>query len=309
MKPAAKIKIGVQLPEVEREVRWPEMREMALTAESVGFDSLWVGDHLIYRNPGEPVTGPWECWSVLCALAAITTRVELGPFVLATGFRNPALTAKMAATLDEISNGRLILGLGAGWNPPEYDAFGIAYDHRVDRFEEAWTIIRTLLRDATIDFHGTHYSMDHAEIRPRGPRADGPPLMIGSFGDRMLWITMPHADSWNVWYADFGNTIEGLAPIMAKVDAACIACGRDPEEVERTAAVLVGMPGGTGRNSGAVSERRIPAVSGTSEEIAHQLISFGDAGISHLQLVVDPITVESIAALGPAIAHVRSLGR
>ena len=148
------VKIGIQLPEVEREVRWPEIASMATLAEDVGFDSLWVGDHLLYRNAGEPARGPWEAWSQMAALAAITSRVEIGPLVAATSFHSPAMLAKKAATVDEISGGRLILGLGAGWNEIEYAAFGFAYDHRVSRFEEAFTIIRTLLREGTIDFDG-----------------------------------------------------------------------------------------------------------------------------------------------------------
>jgi alkanesulfonate monooxygenase SsuD/methylene tetrahydromethanopterin reductase-like flavin-dependent oxidoreductase (luciferase family) len=140
------LKVGVQLPEVERVVRWPELRQMALTAEEAGFDSLWVGDHLLYRRPLD-VVGPWEAWSTLAALAAVTERVELGPLVASTSFHNPAMLAKKAATIDEISGGRLILGLGAGWNEAEYTAYGFPFDRRASRFEEAFTIIRDLLRD------------------------------------------------------------------------------------------------------------------------------------------------------------------
>ena len=129
--PRRKLKVGIQLPEVEREVRWPELRDIARTAEAAGFDSLWTGDHLLYRNPGEPATGPWEAWSILSALAEATERVKLGPLVAATAFHAPAMLAKKAATVDEISNGRLILGLGAGWNPVEFAGFGFPFDHRV----------------------------------------------------------------------------------------------------------------------------------------------------------------------------------
>ena len=134
----ASLKVGVQLPEDEYVARWPELREMAVTAEEIGLDSIWLGDHLIYREPGGEPKGPWECLSLLSALAAVTKRVELGPLVLAAGFRNPAVTAKMAETIDEISGGRLILGLGAGWNEAEFRAFDIPYDHRVSRFEESF---------------------------------------------------------------------------------------------------------------------------------------------------------------------------
>ena len=161
------LKVGVQLPEVERLVPWPELRDMAQTAESVGFDSLWLGDHLLYRRPDGNV-GPWEVWTSLAGIAEATTRVEIGPLVASTSFHSPPMLAKMAATVDEISSGRLILGLGAGWNEPDYTAFGFPYDQRVSRFEEAFTIIRTLLRDGHIDFEGKFYSVRDSELRPRG---------------------------------------------------------------------------------------------------------------------------------------------
>src|SRR5215208_4311115 len=122
------LKIGIQLPEVERDARWPELRQMAELAEAVGFDSLWVGDHLLYRY-ADGNRGPWEAWSMLAALAAVTERVELGPLVACTSFHPPGLIAKMAATIAEISGGRLVLGLGAGWNETEFRAYGFPYDH------------------------------------------------------------------------------------------------------------------------------------------------------------------------------------
>src|SRR6187431_1875446 len=211
---------------------------MAQLAEQVGFDSLWVGDHLLYRDE-EGARGPWEAWSQLAALAAVTERMELGPLVACTSFHNPAMLAKKAATLDEISGGRLILGLGAGWNETEYSAYGFPYDHRVDRFAEAFTIIRTLLREGHIDFEGRHYQARDCELLPRGPRPQGPPLMIGSNGPRMLELTLPHVDAWNAWFAWFGNDVERLRPMLAAVDDATVAAGRDPAEVEKTVAVLV----------------------------------------------------------------------
>ena len=118
---------------------------MGLAIEGLGFDSIWVGDHLLYETPEGPV-GPWEAWSLLAALAAVTKRVQLGPLVAATSFHNPAMFARKATTVDEVSGGRLIVGLGAGWNEVEYRAYGFPFDHRASRFEEAFTIILTLLR-------------------------------------------------------------------------------------------------------------------------------------------------------------------
>ena len=295
------LKVGVQLPEVEREVRWPELRAMAQTAEDVGLDSLWVGDHLLFRFSDRPSRGPWEAWSTLAALAAATSRVEIGPLVAATSFHAPAMIAKKAATIDEISGGRLILGLGAGWAEAEYRAYGFPYDRRVSRFEEAFTIIRTLLRDGAIDFDGQFYQARDCELVPRGPRPGGPPLMVGSIGERMLSITAPHVDAWNAWYDWFGNAPGGITALNESVDAAARAAGREPAAIARTAAVLVRLPGGTGRVQGERPRAEAPAIAGSPEQIAAGLAAFAGVGISHLQLVLDPITARSIEALGPVL--------
>src|SRR3970040_1382564 len=144
------LKVGIQLPEVEREVRWPELLDMVRAIEDLGFDSIWVGEHLLYRFSDRGPRGPWEAWTLMAAIARVTSRVEFGPLVACTNFHNPALLAKQATMIDEISGGRLILGLGAGWNETEFRAFGFPFDHRINRFEEAFTIIRTLLRDGQI---------------------------------------------------------------------------------------------------------------------------------------------------------------
>lgn len=301
------MKIGIQLPEVERVVRWAELREMATTAERIGLDSLWVGDHLLYRYEDRPPRGPWEAWSTLAALAAVTERVELGPLVASTSFHNPAMLAKQAATIDEISGGRLILGLGAGWNRVEYDAFGFPYDHRVSRFEEAFTIIRELLTTGRSSFKGHYHLLADAELLPRGPRADGPPLMVGSIGERMMWITMPHVQAWNAWFAWFGNSPDRYRTLRDRVDAACRQVGRDPAEVERTVALLVALPGAQGRQLGDVSESEpeVEPIDGDPATLVPTLRAFAEEGVGHVQLVLDPITVESIAALEPTVAALR----
>src|SRR5215211_254506 len=198
------LKVGLILPDTEREMggetaRWSDLVVMARMAEDLGFDSIWNADHLIYRFPDKDVQGPWESWSLLAALAAVTSRVEIGPLVSCTSFRNPALLAKTADTVEEISGGRLILGLGAGWHEPEYIAFGYPFDHRVGRFAEAIRIIAGLLREGRVDFEGTYYQARDCELRPRGPRTSGPPIMIGTTGDRMLRLTAEFADLWNAW--------------------------------------------------------------------------------------------------------------
>ena len=218
-------------------------------------------------------------------------------------FHNPALLAKQAATIDEISGGRFILGLGAGSNETEFRAFGYPYDHRVDRFEEAFTIIRTLLQDGAIDFDGRYYQARDCELLPRGPRPGGPPLLIGSNGPRMLRVTMPYAQAWNSWFADIGNRPDGVGRLQDVVDEACRDVGRDPAEVERTVAVLVQMPGGTGRLQGDGTPGTVPPLEGPPEAIAESLRSYARAGISHVQLVLDPITLDGIRAIAPVLTE------
>jgi alkanesulfonate monooxygenase SsuD/methylene tetrahydromethanopterin reductase-like flavin-dependent oxidoreductase (luciferase family) len=296
------LKVGVQLPEVEYVASWPEQREMARTAEAIGLDSLWLGDHLLYQWEGRPSRGPWEAWTSLAAIAAVTERIQIGPLVAATSFHSPGMLAKKAATLDEISGGRLILGLGAGWNEADYRAFGFPFDHRVSRFEEAFTVIRTLLREGRCDFEGTYYQMRNAELLPRGPRPQGPPLMIGSEGERMLSITLPHVQAWNAWFAWFGNTVEGYRPLRDRIDEACRRAGRAPEEVERTVALFVAFPDAVGRSMGDRTDPDLTPLSSEPEALAGTLRAFADEGVGHVQLVLDPITADSIGRLAPMLA-------
>jgi probable F420-dependent oxidoreductase len=295
------LKVGVQLPEVEREVRWPEIRAMARLAEDVGLDSLWVGDHLLYRLDDGSTRGPWEAWTTLAGLAAVTERIAIGPLVACTSFHSPAMLAKQAATVDEISGGRLILGLGAGWNETEYRAFGFPFDHRVSRFEEAFTIISTLLRDGAIDFAGSYYEARDCELLPRPARPGGPPLLIGSNGERMLRIALPHVDAWNSWYRDFDNRPDGIARLRAIVDAAARDVGRDPADIERTVAVYVQLPGGTGRVMGDQTAVTVRPLTGPPDAMAEAFRAYARAGIGHVQLVLDPIVASSIEALGPVM--------
>ena len=286
------LKVGLILPDTEREMggataSWTDLRQLAQQAEALGFDSLWNADHLIYRFAGREVQGPWECWSVMAALAAVTERVEIGPLVSCTTFRNPALLAKIADTVDEISGGRLVLGLGAGWHEPEYDAFGYPFDHRVSRFAEAIAIIHPLLRTSRVDFHGAYHDAADCELRPRGPRRNGPPIMIGSTAPRMLALLAAYGDIWNAWAR---QTLEELAEDREKVDAAMEAAGRDPATVERTVSLLVDLPNATGRPS----EEKPGLKPGEPEALAAHLHAYAAAGISHVQLMIDPNTREGM---------------
>jgi alkanesulfonate monooxygenase SsuD/methylene tetrahydromethanopterin reductase-like flavin-dependent oxidoreductase (luciferase family) len=298
-------RVGVQLPEVERAVPWPEMVAMARAAEGAGFDSIWLGDHLLYDLPNGDVRGPWEVWTALAGLAAVTDRVELGPLVASTSFHAPAMLAKFAATVDAISGGRLILGLGAGWNRREYTAFGFPYDKRVSRFEEAFTIIRELLHSGRSDFRGAYYEVADCVLDPGPVRPGGPPLMLGSVSPRMMRIGLPHVDAWNVWWSDYGNDADEFAALRARVDDAVERAGRARGDVDATAAVLVQLPEGSGRLMGetykgrAVRPVRVP-------DLGEHLRAMDDAGARHLQLVLDPITVESIETVGAAVQAFRT---
>ena len=284
------MKIGVQLPEVEYEARRDELAAMARAAEEVGFDSVWVGDHLLYRDP---VRGPWDAWTTLAWLAGITERVELGPLVACTAFHPPGLLARMAAATHELSGGRLVLGLGCGWNEVEFRAFGLPFDHLVSRFEEAFTIVRGLLAGEHVTFHGRYHDVDDAVLLPKP--ATSPKLMLGANAPRMLSIGLPHVDSWNTWFSRYGNTVEGFAAENAGIDAAAERAGRDPATLERSACVFVSVESAGVRNNDEDVEP-VPA-----DALAAHLQSLADAGADEVILVADPITEASIRSLGTVI--------
>jgi len=288
------MKVGVQLPEVEREVRWPELRTLAVAAEETGFDSVWVGDHLLYRGDGRPERGPWDCWSVLAAIAAVTSRVELGPLVACTAFRPPSMLARAAAAVDELSGGRLRVALGSGWNEEEFRAFGIPFDERVTRFEEAFTQIRRLLAGERVTVDGRFGRLDDALLLP--PPARTPPLMIGGGGPRLLAATLPHVDWWNTWFEQFGNRADGFAAVNAGIDEACERADREPGEVRRSACLLVTIDGGAGERRASSDAPPVPA-----EALAAELAALAQAGADEAILVLDPITEPSIRSLRTAL--------
>lgn len=230
---------------------------------------------------------------MLSALAEATERVNLGPLVAATSFHAPAMIAKKAATIDEISGGRLILGLGAGWNKPEFEAFGLPYDHRVSRFEEALTIIHTLIRDGAIDFEGVYYTLREMELLPR-PRP-GIPLMIGSNGPRMLRIAAPFVDMWNTWHVWFDNQPERIGPLIDELEAACRDVGRDPTEIVKTAALYIQLSRGSGRIAGSEDRPTVQPI--PVDGAAEALAELGEQGITHVQIVLDPIDAEGVEEL------------
>jgi alkanesulfonate monooxygenase SsuD/methylene tetrahydromethanopterin reductase-like flavin-dependent oxidoreductase (luciferase family) len=278
------MKVGVQLPEVEREVRWPELLGLAHAAESAGYDSIWLGDHMLYRGDGRPERGPWDAWTMLAALAASTERVRLGPLVAATAFHAPGLTARMAAAIAEISAGRFVLGLGTGWNDTEFRAFGFDTERKVARFEEAFAIIRRLLDGERVTSSGRFYEVDDAVLLP--PPQHSVPLMVGTTGPRVLAAAGPHVDWWNCWYSWYGNTAEGFADLSARIEG----------NFRRSACVLVGVDGGRGERP---LEEDAPPVD--VESLPAHLDALAQAGADEAILVLDPIDEPSVVAAATAL--------
>jgi len=292
------MKIGVVINHTENTesgeaLSYPELREMAQTAEAGGLDSIWVFDHLLFRYDPAETQGIWECWTLLSALAEATERVELGTLVMCNPFRNPALLAKMAHTLDEISGGRLILGAGAGWHKPEFDAFGYSFEKRVDRFEEALQIMQPLLKGQRVDFSGTHYEMENCVITPLGPRAEGIPLLVGAKQPRMLRLVAQYADQWNT--AWLGQP-EELAERLVWIDAACADVGRDRATLDVTVGVAAVFP-----EFGETTNMTEKPLTGKAGELAEAFHVYEAAGAAHLIIFPQPTGLEAVERLAEGV--------
>ena len=274
-------------------VRWREVAAIARAAEESGFESIWVGDHLLYRGGGRPDRGPWDAWTQLAALAVITSRVRIGPLVAATPFHPPGVIARMAASIDEVSGGRFVLGLGAGWNEPEFRAFGFPFDKTVSRFAESFEIVRRLLAGEHVTFEGEFQSVYDAVLLP--PPTRTVPMMIGSNGARVLGIALPYVDAWNTWFTSYGNTAEGFAGLRGDVDGASVRAGRDPAELTHSACVLVKVGDGGGERP-----HDVPPIA--MNDLVTHLGVLGEAGADEAILVLDPIDETSIRRMGEALA-------
>jgi alkanesulfonate monooxygenase SsuD/methylene tetrahydromethanopterin reductase-like flavin-dependent oxidoreductase (luciferase family) len=298
-----RVRVGIVLPIAQEDgmaapPSYAEIREVARTAEATGFDSVWVYDHLLFRSDGE-TTGIHECWTILSAIAEATERVELGTIVMCTSFRNPALLAKMAATLDHLSGGRLILGIGCGWHDPEYEAFGYPTDHKVGRFEEALTIIRGLIRHGRVDLDGRWQRAADAVLAP--PARPDLPILIAAKRPRMLELTARHADAWNL--AWFGHPNDKLATGRADLLAACATVGRDPATLQQTVGIEVRYP-----DLLTVTPSAPPPgspLTGSAEDVAAGLIEHVELGAQHLIVAVDPATPAAVERLAAAVRLTR----
>lgn len=216
---------------------WSEVKDLANYADNSDWFCLWYADHFMPNSPTDDITdGPvHECWSVIAGLAATTTRIRLGSLVSPTTVRHPAVLANTAATIDQMSGGRLTLGIGAGWQVNEHRAYGIdllSAKDRVDRFEEAIQIIRLMLSQDRTTFSGRHFQITDAACQP-SPIQKPLPLLVGTGGPRMSKITARHADQWNTW----GHVDEASRRIAA-LNQACESVGRDPVSIHRSVQAL-----------------------------------------------------------------------
>lgn len=308
------MRFGLALPHYDTSlagepVSWKGIEDVARRAERAGFHSIWVSDHLFLDwgkyGGSDEVRGSMECWTTLTALAACTSSVRLGTLTLCNDFRHPGVLAKMAASLDVLSGGRLDLGLGGGWYEPEYAAAGIDFDSpavRIKRLGEAATIVKRLLGGDPVSFEGTHYRLDEAICRPRPAQAEGPPVWIGGKGDLLISQAVRHADGWNFsWIGDAGVYKERVA----FADAACERRGRDPKTLRRSvgAYVLAGSddrdararyhrlaartPDGVLRTPGADTalswkEFKRGRIAGGADEVADRLAQLGELGVEEV---------------------------
>ncbi len=295
------MKIGFIMPisesvKTNKVPRYAEVREWATTAESLGIDSLWIPDHLIFRFPEQPERGVHEAFTLWAGIAEATSKIELGTLVICVPFRNPGVIAKMAIEIDDISDGRVILGLGAGWHKPEFDAFGYSFDHKVDKFEEALEIIVPLVRDGVVDFTGEYFSAPNSAANPKAQRQI--PVLIASKGPRMLDLTAKWADQWNLaWYGKFS----AFAPDLAKIREAVAARGRAQESLVITAGVNIHFPDLEADEARQSNPDKF--LSGTVEEIAEALVEYAQNGVEHAILSVSPLTLETIER----VAQIRNL--
>jgi len=266
---------------------WARVRDFALSAEQGGLDSVWVFDHLFHESDGRR-TGMLEGWTTLSAVAAVTDRVQVGALVMCSPFRNPVLLAKMAATADEVSGGRLILGLGAGWHAPEFAAMGISLQHRVDRFAEVLPIVTGLLRGEQVTYAGRHHDVQAAELLPAPTRRI--PVLVAALRPRMLRLTAQYADAWNIaWY---GVPDDHLRATLTGLRRALDAEGRDPATLTVTVGVHVHDP-----ESGAAPDPEDTMISGTVDELARALEDYAVLGVDHLIVLPHPHTERTLERL------------
>jgi alkanesulfonate monooxygenase SsuD/methylene tetrahydromethanopterin reductase-like flavin-dependent oxidoreductase (luciferase family) len=280
--------------------RWTDLRTMAVRAEELGLDTVWVIDELLWRREDRLPQGFWDGVAMAGAVAAITSRIKVGTWILSALHRNPGITAKVVETVDEISGGRFVFGLGAGhvW-PGQAHAFGLPEDHLHTRFDEALRIIVPLLRDGRADFEGTYHVARDLEHRPVGPRPGRIPLMIGGHGPKMLRLAATHADIWSA-YSEQKDDVEEFHGKLAAFETACAEVGRDPKTVGRSAGLSIAPAyDATG------GEPTPSAMTGSAREIADGILAFETAGYTQVEFLLEPQTLASLEAMAPVIELVK----
>jgi alkanesulfonate monooxygenase SsuD/methylene tetrahydromethanopterin reductase-like flavin-dependent oxidoreductase (luciferase family) len=293
------LEVGLVLPTYENVVsgealRWGELRAMAVRAEELGFDTVWVADELYWRVDSWPgPRGWWECVAITGAVAAATSYIKVGTWTLSNPHRNPTLTAKIVDTLDEISGGRFIFGLGAGNGGDEMAAFGYAQDHVFPRFEEAFGLMLSLIKTGHADHQGTYYRAADLGLRPRGPRGAEVPILLGARGPKMMRLAARHADIWS-WYATEDSHADAFADVLADLDRACAEVGRDPKRIGRSIGVFVEPTEETGVAQWDLGE----PIRGSAGEIANELRRFAEMGVTSVEIMPWPQSPAVINALG-----------
>ena len=267
---------------------WREMRGFATHAEAIGLDSLWVCDHFLSGPAGRPAEAIHEGWTIVAALAASTSTIELGQLVMCVSFRSPALLAKMAVTADGVSGGRLLLGLGAGWYDPEYLAFGFPTDHRVARFAEALQIIGPLLRGDRLTFAGRYHQVRDAVLLPPPDRPI--PILVAGHRPRMLRLTARYADAWNT--AWFGLPDGRLGQRLGDMHSALQAENRDPATLRWTVGMDCELTD-AGQTGGSFV--------GAAGELARAIDAYERLGIDDLIVSLQPSTQQGLDRLARAM--------
>lgn len=285
------------------ELSWREIRELALCAEATGFDTVWVPDGLLARlAAGGPVLGLWDAVALLGGLAAATSRIRVGSWVLASLYRHPGLVAKQAATIDEISGGRFVLGIGAGEAGWATRAFGIADDHAYARFEDALEVLVPLLRAGRADHRGPHWTARDLVQRPTGPRPGAIPILMAAHGPRGYRHAARHADVWSCVAYGSSDAVE-FGERARELDAACAAEGRDPASIGRSAGIVVGP---LADDPGEAATPYGRTLTGSAAQIADALLAIRDVGFTQVELMVEPLTPDAIAALRPVVERVHA---
>ena len=299
----SELELGAVLPIMEEgEARHvpsgTEIIAQARRAEELGFDTIWAPDELLWQVEGGPPRGAWDGVSVAGAVAAATSRANVGTWVLSALHRNPGILAKTAETLDTLSGGRFIFGLGAGHpDPGQARAFGLPETEVFARFEEALEIIVPLLRAGRADFEGTFHAARDLIQAPRGPRPGAIPLMIGGNGPKGLRLAARYADIYS-GYLTRGATVQDLAQRLVDFDAMCAEIGRDPASIGRSMGAFVRPLEPAGVHPGNLS--------GTAREIADRILEFRGAGYDRVELLWVPGTMAALEALAPVLDLVRA---